>query len=59
MSQTLAYIRASTDKQDANNQRHEILEYANNHKTSIDGVWSPTGRKRTLREIRSFSCLLT
>ena len=36
MSQTLAYIRASTDKQDAKNQRHEILEYANKHKTSID-----------------------
>ena len=36
MSQTLAYIRASTDKQDAKNQRHEILEYANKNKTSID-----------------------
>lgn len=29
MSKTVAYIRASTDKQDVNNQRHEILEYTN------------------------------
>ncbi|MBV7326854.1 recombinase family protein [Chloroflexi bacterium TSY] len=36
MNKTLAYIRASTDQQDAKNQRHEILEYINKHKTSID-----------------------
>ena len=29
MNKTIAYIRASTDKQDVNNQRHEILEYGN------------------------------
>ena len=29
MGKTLAYIRASTDKQDVKSQRHEILEYAN------------------------------
>lgn len=28
MNKTIAYIRASTDKQDVNNQRLEILEYA-------------------------------
>lgn len=28
---TLAYLRTSTDKQDLNNQRLEILEYARNH----------------------------
>jgi DNA invertase Pin-like site-specific DNA recombinase len=33
---TLAYIRISTDKQDADNQRHTILDYANQHKIFID-----------------------
>lgn len=28
MSKTIAYIRTSTDKQDLNNQKLEILEYA-------------------------------
>jgi DNA invertase Pin-like site-specific DNA recombinase len=27
-----AYLRVSTDKQDVDNQRHGILEYANTHK---------------------------
>lgn len=38
MSQTIAYIRASTDKQDVQNQRHEILEYANNNDLKV-GDW--------------------
>ena len=33
---TIAYIRASTDKQDINNQRLEILEYARKHKLQVD-----------------------
>ena len=33
---TIAYIRASTDKQDINNQRLEILEYARKHKLRVD-----------------------
>jgi len=33
---TIAYIRASTNKQDINNQRLEILEYARKHKLQID-----------------------
>src|SRR5215212_7631920 len=33
---TLGYIRVSTDKQDADSQRHLLLEYANHHKTIID-----------------------
>ena len=36
MSKTLAYLRTSTDKQDLNNQRLEILEYARNHDHHID-----------------------
>ena len=31
MSKALAYLRTSTDKQDLNNQRLEILEYAQQH----------------------------
>jgi DNA invertase Pin-like site-specific DNA recombinase len=27
-----AYLRISTDKQDMDNQRHGLLEYANSHK---------------------------
>lgn len=35
MSNVLAYLRTSTDKQDLNNQRLEILEYARQHKMHI------------------------
>jgi DNA invertase Pin-like site-specific DNA recombinase len=33
---TIGYIRVSTDKQDADSQRHLLLEYANQHKLIID-----------------------
>ena len=36
MSKTLAYLRTSTDKQDLNNQRLEILEYARHHAMHVD-----------------------
>ena len=36
MSKTLAYIRASTDKQDVQNQRLEILEYAREKSIKVD-----------------------
>jgi DNA invertase Pin-like site-specific DNA recombinase len=36
MSKTLAYLRTSTDKQDLNNQRLEILEYARSNNLRID-----------------------
>jgi len=35
MSKVLAYLRTSTDKQDLNNQRLEILEYARRHGIQI------------------------
>jgi len=35
MSKTVAYIRASTDQQDVNNQRHEILEYTNRQSLTV------------------------
>lgn len=36
MGKTYAYIRVSTDKQDAKNQRLEILEYARQHGIHVD-----------------------
>ncbi|MCA9333791.1 recombinase family protein [Candidatus Saccharibacteria bacterium] len=36
MGKTIAYLRASTDKQDLQNQRYEILEYANHHNLRVD-----------------------
>jgi DNA invertase Pin-like site-specific DNA recombinase len=34
--QNLAYLRTSTDKQDLNNQKLEILEYARRHELKVD-----------------------
>jgi DNA invertase Pin-like site-specific DNA recombinase len=36
MGKTYAYLRTSTDKQDLNNQRLEILEYARRHDLKVD-----------------------
>jgi DNA invertase Pin-like site-specific DNA recombinase len=36
MHKTIAYIRASTDKQDLNNQKLEIFEFAKKNKLEID-----------------------
>ena len=36
MSKIIAYLRASTDKQDLNNQKLEILEYARKKDLKID-----------------------
>lgn len=36
MQKTLAYLRTSTDKQDLNNQRLEILEHARRNQLHID-----------------------
>lgn len=36
MSKTIAYIRASTDKQDLNNQKLEILDFARKKEVKID-----------------------
>jgi DNA invertase Pin-like site-specific DNA recombinase len=36
MGKTVAYIRASTNKQDLNNQKLEILEYAREHGLKVD-----------------------
>ncbi|HRD71007.1 MAG TPA: recombinase family protein [Legionella sp.] len=36
MSKTIAYIRASTDKQDLNNQKLEIFEFAKKNRLEVD-----------------------
>lgn len=36
MAKTIAYLRASTDKQDLNNQKLEILEYARKNRLEVD-----------------------
>ena len=47
MGKTVAYLRASTDKQDLNHQKLEVLEYARKHAFHIDeyGVVSRNPRK--------------
>ena len=58
MSKTVAYIRASTDKQDIKNQRHEILEYGNREGMRIDEFIEVTissgqsSRKRRIEELQ-------
>ena len=50
---TIAYIRASTDKQDVQNQRYEILELANSRGWKIDEWVSVTiSSRRTLKQRR-------
>ena len=36
MAKTIGYVRVSTVRQDADNQRHEILEYANKNHLHVD-----------------------
>lgn len=36
MAKIIAYLRASTDKQDLNNQKLEILEYARKNHLEVD-----------------------
>jgi DNA invertase Pin-like site-specific DNA recombinase len=39
MSQTIAYLRTSTDKQDLDNQKLEILEWARKKDLKIDELY--------------------
>jgi DNA invertase Pin-like site-specific DNA recombinase len=36
---TIGYIRVSKDDQDLDKQRHLLLEYSQQHKLLIDGVY--------------------
>jgi DNA invertase Pin-like site-specific DNA recombinase len=62
MSQTIAYIRTSTDKQDLKNQKLEILEYARKKDLKVDSFVEITisSRKTTKqRRIEEMLQMLT
>jgi len=52
MSQTIAYLRTSTDKQDLNNQKLEILEWARKKDLKIDEFVEITISSRKTRKQR-------
>ena len=58
MSKTLAYLRTSTDKQDLNNQRLEILEYARQNEIHIDDFIAISISSRKTRRARRIDELL-
>ena len=58
MSKTLAYLRTSTDKQDLNNQRLEILEYARQNEIHIDDFIEISISSRKTRRARRIDELL-
>jgi len=58
MSKTLAYLRTSTDKQDLNNQRLEILEYARRNDLHIDDFMEISISSRKSRRTRRIEELL-
>jgi DNA invertase Pin-like site-specific DNA recombinase len=59
MSQTIAYIRASTDKQDVKNQKLEILEYAHERGLKVNEFISITISSRRDSRQRKIDELLT
>ena len=53
MSKTIAYIRTSTDKQDLNNQKLEIFEYARKNQLEVDDfIQMSISSRRTSKERR-------
>lgn len=53
MPKTIAYIRASTDKQDLNNQKLEIFEFAKKNKLEVDDFIQMTiSSRKTSKERR-------
>lgn len=53
MSKTIAYIRTSTDKQDLNNQKLEIFEYARRNQLEVnDFIQMSMSSRRTSKERR-------
>lgn len=60
MSQTIAYIRTSTDKQDLNNQKLEILEYAREKDLKVDSFVEITiSSRKTTKQRRIEEVLQT
>lgn len=58
MRKTVAYIRASTDKQDLNNQKLEILEYARQNNLTVDEFIEITVSSRKTSKQRRIDELL-
>jgi len=58
MSKTVAYLRASTDKQDINNQKLEILEFARKRNMRVDDFLSITISSRKTSKQRRIDELL-
>ena len=53
MAKTIAYIHTSTDKQDLNNQKLEIFEFAKKNKLEVDDFIEMTiSSRRTSKECR-------
>jgi DNA invertase Pin-like site-specific DNA recombinase len=60
MSQTIAYIRTSTGKQDLNNQKLEILEYARKNDLKVDAFVEITiSSRKTTKQRRIEEVLQT
>ena len=60
MGKTIAYLRASTDKQDLNNQKLEIYEFAKKHNLEVDEFIQMTiSSRRTTKERRIDEMLST
>ena len=57
MSQTIAYLRTSADKQDLNNQKLEILEWARKKDLKIDEFVEITISSRKNRKQRRIEVL--
>jgi len=58
MGKTVAYLRASTDKQDLNHQKLEVLEYARKHGFHIDEYVEVTVSSRKASQLRRIDELL-
>jgi DNA invertase Pin-like site-specific DNA recombinase len=59
MGKTYAYLRTSTDKQDLNNQKLEILEYARRHDLKVDEFVEITISSRKTPKQRRIEELVT
>jgi len=59
MAKTLAYLRASTEKQETNNQKLEILEFARNKEMQIDDYIELTISSRKSQKQRRIDELMS
>ncbi len=60
MSRTIAYLRASTEKQDLNNQKLEILEFARKKEVKIDEFVEITmSSRKTSKQRRIYEVMQT